>query len=411
MKKILIIIATMISISTLTEAKPHSDISFGFFYSSLSPYGEWLELQPNVYGWRPSHVNDDWRPYMYGRWAWTDDGWFWVSDEPFGWATFHYGRWYYDDYYGWIWMPGYDWAPAWVEWRYNDNYIGWSPLPPYAVFNINIGIHFTTHWAAPVHYWSFVHYRHFCDYRVTNYYEPIERTRRFFGNTRSKNDYTFENDRITNRGLGREFVERRSGEKIRTTEMVETHDRQTERIIREGERPKVEVYTPRDADISGSTRDRIEARKLDRRISLDLDKVDRNAYRERNGIQNTNRNIQENGNTEQRQREIIPDERKSNERNYENKKRSYKYKQFPEIRRETKDRNPALQSDDQLRDSQNRQKDTERKGIQPQIRERKIEIQREQVKPREFREQPRTSERPRNEGQRESRPRERSRNR
>ena len=27
-----------------------------------------------------------WQPYMYGRWMWTNAGWAWVSDEPFGWA-------------------------------------------------------------------------------------------------------------------------------------------------------------------------------------------------------------------------------------------------------------------------------------------------------------------------------------
>ncbi|MCX7916289.1 MAG: hypothetical protein N3A53_08330, partial [Verrucomicrobiae bacterium] len=50
--------------------------------------------------------------------------------EPFGWAVFHYGRWYYDDYYGWIWIPDRIWGPAWVEWRETETYVGWAPLLP-----------------------------------------------------------------------------------------------------------------------------------------------------------------------------------------------------------------------------------------------------------------------------------------
>lgn len=64
----------------------------GSFHSSLSPYGEWLELDAGFYVWRPTHVQLGWRPYLHGRWAWTDYGWYWVSSEPFGWAVFHYGR-------------------------------------------------------------------------------------------------------------------------------------------------------------------------------------------------------------------------------------------------------------------------------------------------------------------------------
>ena len=31
------------------------------------------------------------------------------------------GRWFFDDSYGWVWVPGSEWAPAWVAWRYGDN--------------------------------------------------------------------------------------------------------------------------------------------------------------------------------------------------------------------------------------------------------------------------------------------------
>ncbi len=78
-------------------------------------------------------TNADWSPYSDGYWAYTDDGWTWISNEEFGWAVYHYGRWIraYDE---WLWIPGTEWAPAWVSWRMNDDYVGWAPLPPEAVW-------------------------------------------------------------------------------------------------------------------------------------------------------------------------------------------------------------------------------------------------------------------------------------
>ena len=97
--------------------------------SELDWNGEWIETSEYGTVWRPTRVSDSWQPYMYGRWAWTDAGWAWVSDEPFGWAVYHYGRWAFTDA-GWFWVPGRVWAPAWVAWRWGDGYAGWCPLGP-----------------------------------------------------------------------------------------------------------------------------------------------------------------------------------------------------------------------------------------------------------------------------------------
>jgi hypothetical protein len=105
------------------------DVTFDTFYEPLSPYGEWVSVPSYGRVWRP-RVAAGWRPYYYGRWEWTNEGWLWVSDEPFGWAAYHYGRWSYDSYYGWVWVPGYQWAPAWVYWRYSGDVVGWAPLAP-----------------------------------------------------------------------------------------------------------------------------------------------------------------------------------------------------------------------------------------------------------------------------------------
>ena len=104
---------------------------YGMFHDSLSPYGSWFETADYGYVWQPVIVRDvSWRPYVRGRWVCTDRGWTWISDEPFGWATYHYGRWAFCHGYGWVWVPGCEWAPAWVSWRSSGSHIGWAPLPP-----------------------------------------------------------------------------------------------------------------------------------------------------------------------------------------------------------------------------------------------------------------------------------------
>src|SRR4029077_11829783 len=109
------------------------DVSVDFFYNNLSG-GNWIEVADYGYGWQPDLAVSDpnWRPYADGYWAYTDDGWTWVSYEDFGWATYHYGRWANLADYGWVWFPGsdLDWGPAWVSWRTGGDYIGWAPLPP-----------------------------------------------------------------------------------------------------------------------------------------------------------------------------------------------------------------------------------------------------------------------------------------
>src|SRR4051812_7528719 len=98
--------------------------------SELSWNGEWVETAEYGSVWRPTHVRDDWQPYMYGRWVWTRAGWAWASDEPFGGGVYHYGRWAWTPGLGWSWLPGRVWSPAWVSWRWNDGYTGWCPLGP-----------------------------------------------------------------------------------------------------------------------------------------------------------------------------------------------------------------------------------------------------------------------------------------
>jgi hypothetical protein len=106
------------------------------FYEPLSPYGSWVAYPGygQVFVPAPAVVGVGFRPYTHGHWEHTEWGYTWVDHHPFGWATGHYGRWFYDSSYGWVWVPGRVWAPAWVSWRTGGGYIGWAPMPPGAFF-------------------------------------------------------------------------------------------------------------------------------------------------------------------------------------------------------------------------------------------------------------------------------------
>ncbi|MFN2392216.1 MAG: DUF6600 domain-containing protein [Pyrinomonadaceae bacterium] len=115
----------------------------------LNDYGEWIYTKKYGYVWRPfrnatsSYAN--WSPYRYGHWRWIPPyGWTWVNDEPWGWATYHHGRWVYIDN-DWAWTPySYHraqrswWRPALVVVTYSGSLICWYPLPyNYNYYNYN----------------------------------------------------------------------------------------------------------------------------------------------------------------------------------------------------------------------------------------------------------------------------------
>lgn len=106
----------------------------------LNEYGDWVYTKKYGYVWKPypnsvsSYSN--WSPYRYGHWRWVPFyGWTWVNDEPWGWATYHHGRWVWDNGY-WVWTPyGYYrwrrswWQPALVTiGTWNGSTICWYPL-------------------------------------------------------------------------------------------------------------------------------------------------------------------------------------------------------------------------------------------------------------------------------------------
>lgn len=147
------------------------------FYDDLSPYGKWIKVTPKDIGLKPkketekknekhssildyipgiinayADVDVSWDfffvwqpspslsvgivagepqpayvPYVHGRWIYTDRGWYFRAPTYCEEVVHHYGRWCYNDDYGWIWLPGRVWAPSWVSWEEDDNYVGWAP--------------------------------------------------------------------------------------------------------------------------------------------------------------------------------------------------------------------------------------------------------------------------------------------
>ena len=102
-----------------------------YYSDDLDDNGSWVDVDDVGRVWRPRVANDDWRPYSRGRWGAYSSGLTWVSDEPWGYLTYHYGRWGWGASFGWYWIPGSYYSPAWVAWNWSDGYAGWAPMGYY----------------------------------------------------------------------------------------------------------------------------------------------------------------------------------------------------------------------------------------------------------------------------------------
>ena len=182
------------------------------FYEPLSPYGRWEYVGNYGRCWVPARVESDWRPYSNGHWERTDAGWYWVSDEPWGWATYHYGRWDFEPRVGWFWIPQTMWAPAWVTWHRGGGYIGWSPLPPSASIAESGIVEIDTR-AIPRRGYVFVEEGRFL--------EPIRPTTvvnntTIINNTVNITNVKVVNNTVINEGPRTQVIEQVSGRKLRS---------------------------------------------------------------------------------------------------------------------------------------------------------------------------------------------------
>ncbi|HEY3251646.1 MAG TPA: DUF6600 domain-containing protein, partial [Ignavibacteria bacterium] len=212
-------------------------VSFQSFYDVLSPMGEWIQVskedidedinegegqafssltddEPTLFIWKPS-VNSDWKPYMNGRWIYTNHGWLWQSTDAWGNTTYNYGRWWNSKKYGWVWMPGYAWAPAWVRWKVSADHIGWVPLSPKAKWTSEKGINSNNYkYKNPDNDWVFVPKENFVnDLSNTNVISAF-RNSELVAKSEPITDIKVENDMVINSGPDVQDIEKRTGKKL-----------------------------------------------------------------------------------------------------------------------------------------------------------------------------------------------------
>jgi hypothetical protein len=216
--------APLVPQDTATVAQQPVDV--GYFQDTLSPYGTWVTLPEYGACWQPTVVVVDrsWRPYTNrGRWVYTTCGWYWQSDYSWGWAPFHYGRWYCDNRIGWVWVPGSVWGPAWVSWRYTNDYCGWAPLPPSARFdgvglrfhNARVGISFD--FGLRADFYTFVPTSHFCDRNPSRYFVPRNSRTTIYSHSVVINNYIRGNNHtVINEGISKDRIDKAARTKIRT---------------------------------------------------------------------------------------------------------------------------------------------------------------------------------------------------
>jgi hypothetical protein len=179
---------------------------YDVFYDRLSSDGNWFYDDDYGYVWQPNVAvsTSSWRPYADGHWVWTDRGWCWVSNEDFGWATYHYGRWIRVSGVGWVWVPGEEWAPAWVSWRHtdDDDYVGWAPLPPESSVNVSVGIHSwcDSYYDIGPAAFAFIRIGDFCRPSYGEFIVPAQQNFTIINRTRNITNITYNNNAFYNYG-------------------------------------------------------------------------------------------------------------------------------------------------------------------------------------------------------------------
>src|SRR5689334_20501692 len=210
---------------TLPSVEIHAESDF---YEPLAPQGEWVVIGSYGRCWRPGHVEAGWRPYCNGSWQRTDAGWYWVSDEPWAWATYHYGRWDFSDQHGWYWVPQVQWAPAWVSWHEGGGYIGWAPLLPAVRLSASGYVGFNVSLISPRAY-VFVEQRRFSEHiRPTT---VIVNNTTIINKTVVINNTRVVNNNVINEGPATATIEKAGGRHVEAVPVQQLRHTQEARVV------------------------------------------------------------------------------------------------------------------------------------------------------------------------------------
>jgi hypothetical protein len=202
------------------------------FYSDLAPLGDWVYVSGPGWVWSPYNMPADWRPYQLGHWVLTDYGWTWASEEEFGWAVYHYGRWHNDGAYGWVWVPGTEWGPAWVAWHEGGGYVGWAPLPWQVTWQAGVGLDWSgvnVNVVLGPSAWYFVPARAMVDPGCRHYIVPAGQNVTLIQRTSNVTNYTYIDNRIVNQSVRVETIGKAVGHPVQRYHLEQADSPQTGR--------------------------------------------------------------------------------------------------------------------------------------------------------------------------------------
>lgn len=281
------------------------DVSVQLFYDQLSPYGTWVSYPNYGYVWIPN-VGREFQPYSTsGHWVFTDMGWTWYSTYSWGWAPFHYGRWFYDNTYGWMWLPDTDWGPAWVTWRSGGDYYGWAPMEP----GITITVAFGGTYQPPANRWIFVRNRDLDQINISSY--SINQTN---NTTIINNTIVVQNSRQDRQrnvtfvaGPDRGDVEQLKGSPVKQV-VIQENNRPGQKVNNR----EMKIYKPRVQQEQGARRKSAPMRTEEiKKVKPVMERNNTNPQRNMRQDQRTNQNKQQPNNLEKKK----PSEKKKPRRN------------------------------------------------------------------------------------------------
>jgi hypothetical protein len=248
----------------LIPNRSEAEITVEAFYEPLESYGDWIEVGDYGYCWQPRDIGSEWRPYTVGEWVYTDAGWTWDSDEPYGWATYHYGRWVRLSGRGWVWVPDTEWGPSWVSWRHSDRYTGWAPLPPesHVSVGVSLGGWVDAYFDVGPTAYSFVETRYLGAPRLASVLVPARQNITIINETRNVTNISVVNNVIVNNGPDYNLVAQRAERPIRKLRLAREEVASVNAVTKakiEGD--TIRMATPRLAAQPGA-----KPRKLGRKV-------------------------------------------------------------------------------------------------------------------------------------------------
>ncbi len=359
-----------INANVLLPGEPVASVDV--FYDQLSPYGVWVDDAELGRVFIPEQAQ--YVPYTNGHWEYTDIGFVWVSDEPFAWATSHYGRWAYSNAYNrWAWLPDTQWGPAWVEWRETGDYFGWAPLAPDVVINVG--------YQPPIEAWHYCPAAHITDVNIVNYYVPRERVVAIHREARPiEARATIANRRVIVGPPPAKLREHRIAVKATPINRV---DARSVGVLKAAEaRAAEDRARERKQVVDEQNRKRIEANAALRDVQQ-RERVQQQQQRERVQQQQQRERVQQ----QQQQRERVQQQQQQRERVQQQQQREQEQRERQNVLQQQQREQEQRERQNVLQQQQREQEQRERQNVLQQQRREQEQRERQNVRQQQQREQ------------------------